>query len=159
MHKLYRRMAQAQYGVQQRYWNDRFLRVQLQVAHPMDLLRVGRLSYLQHMARAGDDTVWAMAQQTDVQIAVQKAVEDRDNVNTVRLENRIKELATENRNLIQMLFGIETTILRSLKDKSTMADQVALATAMAAQKESDRAETPELGGSSRNDDAGNGHVR
>lgn len=64
VHKLYRRMAHAQYGVQQRHWNDRYLRVQLQMAHPLLLLRIGRLSYLQHLVRVGDDTVWAMAQQT-----------------------------------------------------------------------------------------------
>lgn len=64
LHKLYRRMAQAQFGLQQRHWNDRRLRVQLQVPHPQVVLRAGRLSYLQHLVRAGDDTVWAMAQQT-----------------------------------------------------------------------------------------------
>lgn len=64
LHKLYRRMAQTQFGLQQRHWNDRRLRAQLQVPHPQVVLRAGRLSYLQHLVRAGDDTVWAMSQQT-----------------------------------------------------------------------------------------------
>ena len=55
LHKLYRRMAQTQFGLQQRHWNDRRLRAQLQVPHPQVVLRAGRLSYLQHLVRAGDD--------------------------------------------------------------------------------------------------------
>ena len=64
VHKLYRRLALANHGQAQRHWTDQHLRVQLQVPHPELLLRIGRLSYLQHLVRHGDDTVWAMAQQT-----------------------------------------------------------------------------------------------